>query len=399
LAMARRTSLRDVNRDRVLSLVRERGSTSRADIARSTGLSRPTVSGIVAELLAEELLARSDDRPHPERGRPPELVMAAPDPGLALAVDLGRSHARVLVADWSGRVLVERVWSDGVRRTPVDQLDRARAMAAEAVAVVRSRRLELVGTVVAVPSPVDGADRPLSAELRDIDIREALGLRVVTNEVRVRNDADLGAVGEVVYGAARELGNVVRVNVSHGVGAGIVLGGALYRGGGFAGDIGHVRVASARRACMCGGVGCLETLASVDALTGALQPVHPDRLVDLTAMDELAAAGDRGTTTVLYEAGVLVGRTLAQLVAFLSPEAVLVDGLPGAAGEHLFRGVQDAVARFGSSGTTGSLVVARGTLGHRAQALGGIALAFGRVGEVAVPPAAGVAARAQTAVR
>ncbi|PUB32303.1 putative NBD/HSP70 family sugar kinase [Promicromonospora sp. AC04] len=384
MATARRTSLRDINRERVLALVRKSGGTSRAEIARATGLSRPTVSGIVSELLGAGLLARSGRRNHPERGRPAELVEAAPATGVALAVDVGRSHVRVLVADSVGRLLVERTRSAGRRRPTAKQLTLAGVLVAESMEVVRAHGLELVGAVVGVPSPVDPAGRPVSGDLRDIDLAGTIGLRTVTDVVHVRNDADLGAVGEVVFGAGRGLSNVVRVVVSHGVGAGVVLGGALYRGGGFAGDIGHVRVANAGRACVCGNVGCLETVASVDALTGALQPVHPDRVVDVVALAELATAGDRAATTVLYEAGMVVGRTLAQLVAFLSPEAVLVDGLPGAAGEHLFRGVNDAVARFGSSGTTRSLLVAPGELGQRSQALGGVALAFGRVSEVVV---------------
>ena len=95
----------------------------------------------------------------------------------------------------------------------------------------------------------------------------------------VDNDANLGALAEVSAGAGRGLTDVVYVMVSAGIGGGLVLGGRLHRGAtGFAGELGHVFVADKGAVCRCGNRGCLETVASTDALLALLRPAHGDDL-------------------------------------------------------------------------------------------------------------------------
>ena len=93
--------------------------------------------------------------------------------------------------------------------------------------------------------------------------------------VAVDNDANLGALAEVSLGAGRGLTDVIYVMVSSGIGSGLILGGRLHRGAtGFAGELGHVFVVEKGAVCRCGNRGCLETVASTDALLELLRPAH-----------------------------------------------------------------------------------------------------------------------------
>ena len=116
--------------------------------------------------------------------------------------------------------------------------------------------------------------------------------------VAVDNDANLGALAEVSFGAGRGLADVIYVMVSSGIGAGLVLGGRLHRGvTGFAGELGHVRVRAEKGAvCRCGNRGCLETVASTDALLELLRPAHGSDL-GVRGLVELLAARRPGLRT------------------------------------------------------------------------------------------------------
>ena len=139
--------------------------------------------------------------------------------------------------------------------------------------------------------------------------------------VELENDANVGALGEKVFGAARGVDDLIYVRVSAGIGAGLILGGRPYRGfGGVAGEIGHVLADPAGPICRCGNRGCLETIASPPAVAALLErssgePVGVERLL------ELVAAKDRRARRAVADAGEAVGRALSMLVNVLNPSS------------------------------------------------------------------------------
>jgi predicted NBD/HSP70 family sugar kinase len=165
-----------------------------------------------------------------------------------------------------------------------------------------------------------------------------MGLTRCTDPIRTRNDAYLGAAGEAVFGAGRQLRDFVYLKLSQGLGAGLVLVGRQYRGGGLAGNLGHVRVQDGGDVCVCGNRGCLETLVSAESLVRALQPAHPERALRVADLLWLSAAGDPGTLALLADAGRMIGRTLADVVTILNPAGIVGDGALGASGEPLLQG-------------------------------------------------------------
>jgi hypothetical protein len=183
---------------------------------------------------------------------------------------------------------------------------------------------------------------------------ERLGL-----PVRVENDANLGALAELVFGAGRGLQDFVYIKVSSGIGAGFVIDGSLHRGaGGTAGEIGHITLDESGRVCRCGNRGCLETFVGAPFLLELLRSSHGDDL-GLRDMIDLAAAGDIGCARVIADAGRHIGVGVANLCNLLSPQRVIVGGELARAGEALLP-LGAAILLLAGPGAAAAFVVCYG---------------------------------------
>ncbi|SDO55296.1 ROK family transcriptional regulator [Actinacidiphila guanduensis] len=376
-------SLRRTNRLRVLQTVQSRGAASRADIVRLTGLSRTTVSSLVAELVSESLLVeRPDQQPppaSPNGGRPATLLTLDPGAGGFLGMHFGHDGLRVAVADLSCTVLDEEQRTMDVEEHVGDAFGHACEMAARLLGRLDLAVSRVVGLGVAVSAPVrhDSGAIASPSPLKgwdDVNVAEELDRRLGL-PVYVGNDANLGAVAEWMFGAGRGVDDFVYVMLSDGIGSGIMLNGRLHLGAtGTAGELGHVVVSPYGFVCRCGNRGCLETVAGGRALTAALSQVTGPN----TTLDDvlrLARAGDPGARRAVQDAGRAVGRALSGLCTMLNPRLIIVGGRTGAAGEPLLDGIRASLAREVSPPVNGSVGIVPGSLGERAEVLGAIALA------------------------
>ncbi len=372
-------TLRQVNRLRIVDALRTRGTSSRSELARMTGLSRTTVASLVADLQERGLVVEAGNGAEPAgRGRPPVLLRLNATAGAVVGVDFGHVHVGVAVADLSSTVLAERRIALDVDHDAAAALDAAAELVEVALEEAGVDRRSVVGAGMALSGPIDrrtgsvGSTSilPAWAGLRP---GKELGRRLHLH-VDVDNDANLGALAEVVFGAGRGLGNVVYVMLSAGIGAGLVLGGRIYHGGsGIAGELGHVQVHPEGAVCRCGSRGCLETVASTGALVSLLRPSFgPDLTVE--GMVDLVAAGDLAARRVTNDAGRAVGRVLADLCNLLNPEAIIVGGDLRAAGDPLISGIREAVDRYALPGAAETVAIRGGELGERAEVLGALAL-------------------------
>lgn len=304
------------NRSLVLAHLFHIGPASRADIARSTGLTRVTVSGLVADLIAEGLVEELGVRVEGKVGKPATLVGMRTADFQIIAVDL-TDDSRLLGAVMTlvGGVVDRRsVALEGrTGDAAADLLENlCRDLLAAAtrpvigVGIASPGVIDLAGTVVQAPNR-GWYDLPLAANLT-----QALGV-----PVHVANDANTRALGEFTYGSAAGSGCMV-VTIGEGVGAGIVVDGALVLGRHHAaGEIGHVTVVDGDVRdeppldCACGRSGCLETVLSVPALrrrTAGLSPEDSD--------------------AALASVGRLLGIALAPVVSALDLAEVLLSGPP-----------------------------------------------------------------------
>lgn len=372
-------SLRESNRERVIRALQELGVASRADIARHTGLSRSTVSSLVADLERTGLIRdrEGDGRAAPGGGRPPSLIALDPSAGLAVGIDLGKRHLAVAVADLSHEVLAER------RREMPDEYgaEEGIELAAELVDDMLDESgaepERIVGVGMGVPGPIHRSGTVGSAAILPgwvgVRVAERMSERL-GQPVRVENDANLGALAEFMWGAGRGAEPLLYLKCATGIGAGIVIGGRLFKGaGGTAGEIGHTTVDETGDICRCGNRGCLETYASAQAIAGLVtrslgEQVGPDEAV------ERARDGDPACRRALVDAGRHIGLAVADICNLVNPERIVVGGSMGDTGDLLLDPLRESVRLRAIPSAAEDVEIVPASLGERAELLGAIAL-------------------------
>jgi len=376
--------LRAANQRTLLALLASEGAMSRADLVRGTGLSRTTVSSLVADLIGSGHITETTARGRPHKGgsgRPPLLVTLSTPAGGVAGVDIGHGHVRVALADRTGTVLSEEHTLVDVDAHGTLVLDRAATMVRDLVSAAGLDPAYLQAVGMCVPAPLDRRSSRIRTDimpgwhgmLPGEELERRLGV-----PVHADNDANLGALAEVHHGIARGRHDVIYLKVASGLGAGIVLGGRLHRGAsGIAGEIGHVQVGEDGQVCRCGNRGCLETSVAAPRLLELLQPAY-DETLSVDEVLELDAAGDAGVRRVLTDAGRTVGRAVADLANSLNPELVVLGGSLGAA-PSLLTGLRGSIDRYAQPDTAAAVEVVAGDLGDRAEVVGAVALAIATV--------------------
>ncbi|MFK3983712.1 ROK family protein [Micromonospora sp. NPDC050397] len=372
----RQASLREHNLALVLRhITLSERPPSRADLANATGLTRATVSALVDDLIGGNLVTEVDPAPRTGAGRPALGLVLATDGPAGLGLEINVDYLAACVVDLTGAVRHRAIRRVDLRPVPPDEvLADLGDLAATALAEASRQRLLLAGTALAVPGLVTstGVVR-LAPNLgwRDVDLAAALdahpaltghrpaapgqpgapsgprtsgdptgqgtsGVRVPTGQradgggwLTIDNEANLAALGELHAGPPGPA-TFLYVSGEIGIGAGIVLHGALFRGArGWSGELGHLPVHPSGRWCRCGAQGCLEQYAGQEAiLTGAGlagQGLPADAAIARLA--ELAKAGDQAASGALAEAGAALGVAVAGVINLLDLDTVVLGGI------------------------------------------------------------------------
>jgi predicted NBD/HSP70 family sugar kinase len=377
-------SLRERNRLQVLEVVRGSGSVSRADIARRTGLARSTVSTLVNELLGAGLLV---ERGAPEdgnttQGRPPVLLSFDPGAGAVIGMHFDHPVLRVAVADLGYTILAEATVPVDVDHDAQDSLDAAVALIDEVLVKSGVERERLLGAGAALAGPIDSATGTVGSSAIlpgwvGLSLAQELEARLGL-PVHVDNDANVGALAESVLGAGRGVSEMAYIMLGSGIGAGLIIGGQVYRGsGGTAGEIGHVLVDEHGPLCRCGNRGCLETYAGADALLDLLRRQHGDELT-VDGLVQLARDGDAACQRVIADAARIVGVAAATLCNQLNPELIVIGGELAQTGPLLLDPLRESIVRYAIPAAAEDVRVVTGELGERAELLGALVLVLGR---------------------
>jgi predicted NBD/HSP70 family sugar kinase len=376
-------SLRELNRGRIVAALRELGVASRAEIARRTGLSRSTVSTIVADMLDDGLVVNhSGDAGSRDAvagaGRPPMLITLSPSAGTAVGIDFGKRHLAVAVADLSHTILAETWRELSEDYTAAQGLDAAAELVRKLLRGARVDRGRVLGVGMGLPGPIHAPTGVVgsSAILPGwVGVRAAEEMQArLSLPVQVENDANLGALAELMWGAGKACDDLVYVKAATGIGGGLIVRGRLYRGaGGTAGEIGHTILDETGDICRCGNRGCLETYAGGPAIVELLRRSLGEELT-IEAVLERSAEGDAGCRRAIADAGRHIGTAVANLCNLLNPQRVVVGGSIGTAGDVLLDPMRDAVRRHAIATAAQDVRIVRGELGDRAELLGAVAL-------------------------
>ncbi|WP_327279145.1 MULTISPECIES: ROK family transcriptional regulator [unclassified Streptomyces] len=376
------SSLHRANLERVVRAVRLAGSLTQAEIARSTGLSAATVSNIVRELKEGGTVEVTDTSAGGRRAR---SVSLSGDAGIVIGVDFGHTHLRVAVGNLAHQVLAEESAPLDVDASWAEGFDRAEALVGELIAGIGVGREKVIGVGLGVPGPIDVESGTLGSTAilpgwAGINPRQELSQRLGV-PVYVDNDANLGALGELVWGSGRGVKDLAYIKVASGVGAGLVINGQIYRGpGGTAGEIGHITLDESGPVCRCGNRGCLETFAAARYVLPLLQSTHGPELT-MERVVELAREGDPGCRRVIADVGRHVGSGVANLCNVLNPSRVVLGGSLAEAGELVLAPIRESVGRYAIPSAARQLSVLTGSLGGRAEVLGALALVLSEMGD------------------
>jgi predicted NBD/HSP70 family sugar kinase len=365
------------NRRVVIEAVRVSGALSRAEIARATALSAQTISNIVGELEEAGILKAAAPR-RAGRGQPATPLSIDADGAYSIGLQLDHQALIGVVVDLAGRIRARKLLA-------VDRPGPDRALPAmlRAIAALRkSARIDqsrLLGVGVAMPGPfgVEGLtsvgptalpgweDYPIAAELT----RQA-GLPAI-----VENDATAAAIAERLHGVARDLASFVYLFVGTGLGAGLFLGGHLYKGSAHnAGEIGHMIVEPGGRACVCGNRGCLERYFSLRAAYEQLALPDPDHATP-ELLAELLARRDPRLERWIASVLPPLRRAVNILESLLDPDAIVLGGfMPLALLQHLVERIEPLPRSVGARRQRSQPRVLIGAAGRDTVALGAAAL-------------------------
>lgn len=376
------TSLHRANLERVVRAVRMAGSLTQAEIARGTGLSAATVSNIVRELKDGGTV---EVTPTSAGGRRARSVSLSGDAGIVIGVDFGHTHLRVAVGNLAHQVLAEESEPLDVDASSAQGFGRAEQLVNRLIETTGISPGKVIGVGLGVPGPIDVESGTLGSTSilpgwTGINPSEELAARLGV-PVYVDNDANLGALGELVWGSGRGVKDLAYIKVASGVGAGLVIDGHIYRGpGGTAGEIGHITLDESGPVCRCGNRGCLETFTAARYVLPLLRPSHgPDLTMERVV--QLAREGDPGCRRVIGDVGRHIGSGVANLCNLLNPSRVVLGGSLAEAGELVLAPIRDSVSRYAIPSAGRQLSVLPGALGARAEVLGALALVLSEMGD------------------
>ncbi len=318
--------------------------------------------------------------PTTSSGRRALAVSLLESPDVAVGIDFGRSHIRLVLASPGHRVRAEKSARLQVGHLAAESIATAAAMLEEVLTDAGISRSNVIGAGIGVPGPID---HRTGTVIRGAILPEWVGVNLVAQlesslrmPVFADNDANLGALAQVTWGEHRACRDLMFMKIGSGIGAGLILNGAPYYGHtGVTGEIGHATIFDQGLVCRCGNRGCLETVASTSIMIELLSRGESRAL---TVQDIIARAksGDAAALRVIDDAGMAVGRAVANVVNLINPETIVVGGPLAALGDILLNPIRRGLTRHAIPAIGERTAVVMSSLGDRAEALGAVSLAL-----------------------
>jgi len=336
--------LRERNIDAVIRKINQDAPITKREIEEKTGLSFAKVNSITMKLHDIGLITETG-KAESNSGRPSAIYQINPDFGYVLGCELSHKKVSTIVIDLKGNIKYKYSVAFEIKAGKDSLIATLLASVKTGLDHSQSIREKLIGIGIAVAglvNPQNGMSTPFPhlADWGDIALQEIIekefGLYCY-----VENVANAAALAELNYGVTKDIDNILALNVGSGLGLGIILDGRLYRGvTGSAGELGHITVDENGPLCMCGNVGCLETLASTTAVVirakemlgkqvvsrlTTLANGNPD-LIDFQLICESAMQGDKLAFSLLDEMGRNLGEGIVTLINLLNPKMIIIGG-------------------------------------------------------------------------
>ena len=335
--------MKQLNVSAVLKVIRDNGSLSRADVAKITGLTPASVTNITKMLIEDEYLVECKVG-QSSGGRPPIMLELNPNARYVIGISIGVGMIDVVITNLSAEIILKKSIEINEERYDYDFVFKELVkIINEVIECSKIEKEKILGAGVALHGIVN-ARTGMSIYSpyygwKEINIKEALENELNLG-VYVDNDVRAMALGESWFGITKDISNFVTLNISNGIGAGIIINNKPYYGVDFsAGEIGHIVVEGDGDKCNCGNYGCLETVASNNNITkkaiklikqgtnSVLKELKAD-INQLTIEDisEAAKLEDELAISIIKEAARYIGIAITNLINILNPTSIVVVG-------------------------------------------------------------------------
>ena len=383
--------MKALNKSIILTKILNNGPISRAQIAKETKLTPPTVGTIVKELIEQRMVLESSQG-QSKGGRKPRMLVINQEGHYMIGIDAGSRNIDGILSDISGKIVthVETKLS-----LPITE-DQFLAKLIETIEAILQQSSEhekdIIGIGVAMHGVVDaGKGESLFApnlNLRQMPIASILSSHFPYH-IKIENDARALALGEKWFGRGKNSERLVVVNIGNGVGSGVTIDGELYRGEShIAGEIGHMTIDLNGEQCTCGNRGCLQTFISGPAIAKrATSQIKEGAKTSLAEVDQLTAvsvfqaaeAGDQVAQEILHQTGTYIGVGLINLIHTLNPSQIVLTGGVTKAKDYLMPNVIATINDRGLTTRAKQTTISVSDLGDHSTALGAVALIIGEL--------------------
>lgn len=386
--------VREINLSVIMRRLFEHASLSRASLAEVTGLNKSTVSSLVQELI-DMGFVHETGLSSSGVGRPSTLLELNPQAGYIVSCELGVDFLSVVCANFGGEVFWRLKENTAGIQGQSAIIERTLALLHQAVKMGASACNGcggLLGIAIGVPGLVEQATGTLlfapNLKWQDVPVRAILERAFPGVPVFVDNEANMAALGEHLFGAARGYNEVLYISAGVGVGGAVVRNGQLMRGTtGFAAEFGHMTLDPDGLPCNCGNRGCWETLVSQSAVfrlvRKAIESGQASRLVPMTGGNldrlsiplvvEAATGGDAVARDAFESIGRYLGIGIASLINAFNPDLIVLGGILSLAGDLLLPVIRAEVSRRALHWNAAATVIELAQHGFDACVMGGVA--------------------------
>ena len=366
---ANKELIRAINRFNIMSSIRNSGLISRLEIARETGLSQASVTGITAELIQEGLLYEKETGKS-RRGRRPMMLALNPKGAYAIGLYLTIYEVTVVIVNFAANIVASHAIP--LKETYYDPETIGEIITTAVQSTLwqaNFSREQISGVGIGIPALVNSSTGLVrlypNYNWEDVNLRDIVHHKI-DHPTYIENTANILTIAEQWFGEGRGIDNFLCINIEHGVGMGVVIDRQIYRGDiGVAGRLGHLTIDPDGMKCRCGKKGCFETIvgnygilrkARMAAQKGLWQPKNQ---VDLN-IDEVVEAAKNGVGCIVdiyKEAGHMLGIGVANMIKIFNPSKVFISGRGTLAGDLIFGSMYRAIDQVISDRLHGSTEV------------------------------------------
>ncbi|MES0884512.1 ROK family transcriptional regulator [Roseibium sp. SCP14] len=357
----------------ILSMLRDEGPLSRAELARRTMLSATALTKMTSVMLERGCVVETKLEPSTQVGRPPTNIEIVFDAFQVIGIHVGAAEVHIALTNLAGKPLHRTSFRfDSGQTSVTDVIDRIAAKTEELIGLSDVFRSQILGIGVGVPGPVDRAGRrnilSINADWTDVPFADELERRL-NLPVTIEHNVSAMALAEARYGIGRKSSALLYVYLRSGLGAGLVVDGIPFRPGGHgAVELGHIRVVEQGETCSCGATGCLETFLSERALMQAAGREDGDTSNLLAAVEK----NNEAWQTVLHH---FTG-ALSSAINLLSPDRIVLGGHFAEAPDSFLEHLRSTVPGQILPHMREALCIERSSLGYGGSAIGGASVAL-----------------------